>query len=142
MPPGLREQADGMSWADFLATYAPADGRVRLGHFACAAPAPRSVGPWARLYTYEATLAVGDAVGTCTASASGPIAALTEMLYERGVKVETVGFHQLPTVGARTATIIRGSDGAHTDWGLGLARDATQSALRAVVACANRLLRA
>ncbi len=39
-----------------------------------------------------------------------------------------------------TATFIRGSDGGRAEWAMGLSDDPTQSALRAVIACANRLL--
>jgi hypothetical protein len=63
------------------------------------------------------------------------------MLYQCGIAVEMTAFHQLPA-GRGTATFIRGSDGAHAAWGMGLGEDATQSALRAVIACANRLLAA
>jgi hypothetical protein len=62
-------------------------------------------------------------------------------LYEHGIAVEMTSFHQLPT-GGETATFVRGSDGAHAEWAMGLDEDATQSALRAVIACANRLLSA
>jgi hypothetical protein len=61
------------------------------------------------------------------------------MLHEHGIAVEMTAFHQLPT-GDGTATFIRGSDGAHAEWAMGLDDDATQSALRAVIACANRLM--
>ena len=60
------------------------------------------------------------------------------MLYERGIAVEMTAFHQLPA-GANTATFICGSDGGHSEWAMGLADDPTQSALRAVIACANWL---
>lgn len=130
-----------MSWESFIAEYAPTSGPLRLGQWECiddGRPATR-LGPQAR--TYQATLAVGDRIGTATAAASGPVAALTEMLYERGIAVEMVSFHQIPA-GEHTATFIRGSDGLRTEWAMGLADDATQSALRAVIACANRLLTA
>ena len=61
------------------------------------------------------------------------------MLHAEGIPVEMTAFHQLPT-GDETATFIRGSNGAHAEWAMGLDEDATQSALRAVIACANRLL--
>ena len=63
------------------------------------------------------------------------------MLYDHGIAVEMTAFHQLPT-GGEIATFIRGSDGARCEWAMGLDEDATQSALRAVIACANRLLTA
>lgn len=128
-----------MSWDDFLAEYAPSSGPLRLGHWTCTdseRPASR-LGPQAR--NYQATLAFGDLITTSQAAASGPVAALTAMLYERGVAVETVAFHQLPA-GEQTVTFIRGSNGARTEWAVGLSDSPTQSALRAVIACANRLL--
>ncbi|MBS1694607.1 MAG: homocitrate synthase [Actinobacteria bacterium] len=139
LPRALREQADEMSWEGFLARYAPAAGPLRLGHWTCTdaeRPASR-LGPQAR--TFQATLAVGDRIATSTAAATGPVSALTAMLHERGIAVEMTAFHQAHTAG-HTATFVRGSDGARAEWAMGWSDDATQSALRAVIACANRLL--
>jgi hypothetical protein len=144
IPRGLREEAEAMSFESFemfLDHYAPSTGPLRLGQWACTdanRPATR-LGPQAR--HYQATLAVGDRISTSSAMASGPVAALTEMLYERGIAVEMTAFHQLPA-GEKTATFVCGSDGGHSEWAMGLAKDPTQSALRAVIACANRLLSA
>ncbi len=129
-----------MSFESFLAEYAPSSGPLRLRNWTCTdavRPATR-LGPQAR--NYQATLAVGDTISTSSAAASGPVAALTAMLYDRGIAVETTDFHQLPS-GEHTATFIRGSDGGRSEWAMGLADDPTQSALSAVIACANRLLR-
>ncbi|HJT92125.1 MAG TPA: homocitrate synthase [Mycobacterium sp.] len=139
MPCGLRKEADAMSWEAFLAEYAPSSGPLRMGNWTCTdanRPASR-LGPQAR--NYQATLAVGDSISTSAAAASGPVAALTAMLYDRGIALEMVAFHQVPA-GENTATFVRGSDGAHAEWAMGLSDDPTQSALRAVIACANRLL--
>lgn len=128
-----------MSFETFLDLYAPTTGPLRLGQWACTdaeRPATRW-GPQAR--NYQATLAVGDRISTSSAKASGPVAALTEMLYERGIAVEMTAFHQL-AAGDNTATFICGSNGGHSEWAMGLSDDPTQSALRAVIACANRLL--
>jgi hypothetical protein len=141
IPRGLRKEADAMSWESFLAEYAPSSGPLRLAHWACTdagRPATR-LGPQAR--NYQATLAVGDRISTSTAAATGPVAALTAMLYERGIAVEMVAFHQLHA-GEHTATFIQGSDGARSEWAMGWSDNPTQSALRAVVSCANRLLTA
>lgn len=135
LPRGLREQADPMSWETFVATYAPASGPLRLGQWECA-DASR-LGPQAR--NFHAVIAVGDRISTATAAAGGPVAALTAMLHERGIRVEIVTFHQMRS-GSDIATFIRGSDGARAEWAMGLSDDPTQSALRAVIACANRLL--
>ena len=130
-----------MSFETFLTAFASTSGPLRLGHWTCKdaeRPATR-LGPQAR--NYQATLAVGDRISTSTAAASAPVAALTAMLYDRGIAVEMVAFHQIPA-GEHTATFIRGCDGARTEWAMGWSDDPTQSALRAIIACANRLLTA
>ena len=127
-----------MSWETFVATYGHSAGPIRLGHFACTdteRPAGR-LGPQAR--NYRATIAVGDQLSTCTAAASGPIAALTAMLHERGITMETLRFHQLRS-GSGTTTFIHGSNGIRAEWAMGSSEESTQAALRAVIACANRL---
>ncbi|OPX09690.1 homocitrate synthase [Mycobacterium sp. AT1] len=138
LPRALRDHAASMSHDAFLAQYAPSAGPLRLGHWQCTdvdRPASR-LGPQAR--NYQATMAVGDRIGTSTAAASGPVSALTAMLHERGVSLEIDAFHQLPAVGG-TATFIRGTDGVGAQWAVGWSDDVTQSALRALIACANRL---
>jgi hypothetical protein len=125
-----------MSWSTFVATYAPSAGPLRLGQWHCTEtdrPATR-LGP----QEFRATLALGDRIETATATANGPVAALTAMLHQRGVAVETLRFHQLQSDG-RTATFIQGTDGCRTVWAMGCSQDPTQSALSAVIACANRL---
>ncbi len=139
LPRGLREQADAMSWESFVATYGHTAGPFRLGHWACTdteRPAGR-LGPQAR--NFRAVIAVGDRISTSTAAAGGPVAALTAMLHERGIKFETLKFHQMQSVGC-TATFICGTNGTRAEWAMGWSDDPTQSALRAVMACANRLI--
>jgi len=139
LPRGLRDEAAAMTWESFVATYAPTAGPLRLGQWACTddeRPAGR-LGPQAR--NYRATIAVGDNLSTSTAAASGPVAALTAMLHDRGITLETLRFHQMRS-GGITVTFIRGTNGIREEWGMGWSDDPTQSALRAVIACANRLL--
>lgn len=130
-----------MSFEAFLDEYSPSSGPLRLRSWACTDGHRRAtrLGPQAR--TYQATLDIGDRISTASAAASGPVAALTAMLYEHGIPVETTAFHQVPA-GECTATFIHGSDGARSQWAMGLSDDPTQSALDAVIACANRLLTA
>lgn len=138
VPRALREEADVKSFEQFVDEYHPTSGPLRLGQWSCTdaeRPSGR-LGPQAR--NYQATLAIGDRIGTSNAAASGPVAALTAMLYERGVAVEMMEFHQLPA-GEHTATFVRGSDGGRHEWAMGWSDDPTESALRAVIACANRL---
>ncbi len=139
LPRVLREEADMLPFDQFVDQYAPTTGPLRLGQWSCTdaeRPSGR-LGPQAR--NYQATLALGDRIGTSRAAASGPVAALTEMLHERGVAVEMTAFHQVPA-GEHTATFIRGSGGGRSEWAMGWSDDPVQSALRAVIACANRLL--
>jgi hypothetical protein len=139
LPRGLREEAVAMSWDSFVATYGPTAGPLRLGHWTCTdaeRPAGR-LGPQAR--NFRATIAVGDHIGTSTAAASGPIAALTAMLHERGITLETLKFHQVCS-GSHTATFIRGTNGIRAEWAMGWSEDPTESTLRAAITCANRLL--
>ncbi len=141
LPRELRRQADAMTDEAFRERYTPSVGPVRLGAWQCTdtnRPATR-LGPQPR--NYQATIAIGDRIGTATAAASGPIAALTAMLHDRGTTVEIAALHQLHADG-ETATFIRGTDGVRTEWAMGCSADAVQSALRAVVACANRLAHA
>jgi hypothetical protein len=139
LPRGLRQEADMMTFEAFHNEYASSQGPLRLGNWHCTdAERPSSrLGPHPR--HYQATLAVGDRISTSSAAAYGPVAALTEMLYERGIAVEMTAFHQVPA-GGHTATFVQGSDGARSEWAMGWSDDPTQSALRAVIACANRLL--
>jgi len=141
MPRGLRQEADTMSFEAFHDEYASTSGPLRLGNWECtdAARSSTRLGPQAR--NYQATLAVGDRISTSSAAASGPVAALTAMLYDRGIAVEMTAFHQVPA-GEHTATFVRGCDGVRSRWAMGWCDDPTQSALRAVIACANRLLTA
>ncbi|MET0897675.1 MAG: homocitrate synthase [Mycobacterium sp.] len=138
LPRGLRERASGLSWDGFLAAFGHSAGPLRLGRWECTdTPRPsRCLGPQVR--NYQATLAVGEQISTSHAAASGPIAALTAMLYDRGIAVEMLNFHQRQ-MGRDTVTFIRGTDGIGDEWAMGWAEDATQSALRAMVAVANRL---
>ncbi len=134
LPRGLRELADDMSWERFIATYGHTAGPLRIGGWACTDT--ERPGPQAR--NFRAMIAVGDRISTSTAAASGPIAALTAMLHERGITVETLSFHQMRSEDY-TATFIRGTDGVRAEWAMGWSKDPTQSALRAMIACANRL---
>jgi hypothetical protein len=136
LPRGIREHADEMSWESFLATYGSTAGPVRLRHWECTDIRSGRLGPQTR--NFRAVIAVGDRTGTSTAAAGGPVAALTAMLHEQGLSIETLRFHQRQS-DCCTATFIYGSDGARAEWAMGLSDDPTQSALRAVIACANRL---
>ena len=127
-----------MSWRTFTATYNLGMGPLRLGRWECIDDRPATrLGPQPR--TFQATFAIGDRIETATASATGPVAALTAMLHDQGIPLEMLSFHQLEA-GEHTATFIQGSDGQIAQWAIGWSKDKTQSALRAIIACAKRLM--
>ena len=139
LPLSANRSSSGGSARHCVANYCHTAGPLRLGHWACT-DSERSagrLGPQAR--NFRAVIAVGDRISTSTAAASGPIAALTAILHERGITMEILRFHQLRS-GGYTATFIRGSNGICAEWAMGWSEDPTQSALRAVIACANRLV--
>jgi hypothetical protein len=138
LPRGLREHAHAMSWSTFTATYAPSAGPLRLGHWECTDNERRATRSGPQAQTFRATLAFGDRIETATASASGPVAALTAMLYDHGFAVEMLRFHQLRSDDT-TATFVQGTDGCRAEWAMGCSVDPTESALSAVIACVNRL---
>jgi hypothetical protein len=111
LPRGLRELAGDMSWDDVAATFGSGAGPVALS----------------------------DRTVAALAAEPAPIAAVTAMLYDAGIAVEMLNFHQL-RAGGQTATFIRGTDGMRTQWAIGWSESATESALRAFIACANRLV--
>jgi hypothetical protein len=138
LPLGLREEANAMPSDAFDATYAPTVGPLRLGQWQCTDVDRAATQLGAQAHNYQATIAIGDRISTSTAAASGPLAALTAMLYDRGVAVEMLKFHQLRADDG-FATFIRGTNGARAEWAMGRAEDPTHSALRALIALANRL---
>ncbi len=137
LPRGLRDLAAEMSWDDVAATFGSANGPVSLEHWVQDGRGPHTIGG-RRGITYRATITIGERSATRSVTAAGPLAALTAMLHEHGIAVEMLNFHQL-RAGGQTATFIRGTDGVHTEWAIGWSECPNRSALRAVIACANRL---
>jgi hypothetical protein len=137
LPRGLRDLAAEMSWDDVAATFGSSAGPLHLSRWERADRAPGR----RHAHTYRAAIAIGERTIAASTTASGPLGALTAMLYEQGIAVEMLNFHQL-RAGGQTATFIRGTDGVDTEWAIGWSECPNQSALRAVIACANRLLAA
>ena len=74
VPRPLREDAETKTFDAFVGEYSAHAGPVRLGQWSCVdgeRPSGR-LGPQAR--AYQATLALGDRIGTARAAACGPVA--------------------------------------------------------------------
>ncbi|MCW4352535.1 2-isopropylmalate synthase [Hoyosella sp. YIM 151337] len=131
LPLGLRDEAAGMSWDMFDQMYAPRRGRYRLLDWRL-----HHLGSGKAVF--EAMLSVDGAAHSSTAVASGPIAAITGMLYELGCNIEIIGLHQRK-IGDRTATFLHAERDEQRAWSMAIAADPVASSLHAIVAAANRL---
>jgi hypothetical protein len=131
LPPELRAEATGMSWSTFTETYAPAAGPIRLGAWT-ASPGRHD------LLECQATIATGDSIASLTATASGAIAALSDMLYRLGSGVEIIRLHQYPHSGG-VATFLLCERDERRSWSMGSGPCGEESALGALIAAANRL---
>ena len=134
LPPGLRDEAHGMSWRTFTATYSPASSlrihniesrRLRAGKF-----------------HYTATLT--HANNGCRRSenteiiAMGPISACTNLLADAGRRVEILEFHQYDIFEA-TVIFIRACDHDTHAWAMGFGATTELAAASALNAAAERL---
>ncbi|MFC0447090.1 2-isopropylmalate synthase [Rhodococcus jostii] len=134
LPRELRNESAGMTWSAFESTYAPSSGPFRLGSWS-----ETKIGPG--MWDFEATLGIGESICKTGASAPGPVAAMTSMLYGAGCAMEILSFHQRE-IGHRTATfLLCESDGIRL-WAMGIGESHTESTLRAMISAANRLRRA
>lgn len=123
LPLGLRQEAEGLQWRTFAATYAPAaDLRVnftqvtelRGGYFRFAAVLKSRAGE-----THTEIIA------------SGPVQAATQLLADAGRRVEICSFHQFEIFEA-TVTFIRVCHNNDYRWAMGFGGSRAQSAAAAL----------
>lgn len=131
LPTALRAEAADMSWSTFTSTYAPTSGPIRLGSWT----ADRGADD---LLFCRATIADGDTISALTATAPGPIGALTDMLYQLGAGLEIVCIHQYDHADGVT-TILRCDRDGRRIWAMGTGTSGEDSTLGALIAAANRL---
>ncbi|HEY9314719.1 2-isopropylmalate synthase [Williamsia sp.] len=131
LPTALHAEAAGMSWSTFTSTFAPTSGPIRLGSWTS------DRGPDDLLFC-RATIADGDTISALTATASGPIGALTDMLYQLGAGLEIISIHQYDHAGAVVIFLRCNRDGRQT-WAMGTGTNSEDSSLGALIAAANRL---
>lgn len=133
LPRALRAQAQGLSWTEFAQRFSPTGGPVRLGSWT-------SEHLGAGRHTFTATLGLGDRISSASATATGPIAALTSMLFDAGFQLEILSFHQQRT-SEGTATFILAEHDGERRWAMSIAEDCNASARDAIIAAANLLHR-
>lgn len=132
LPREMRTECAGMAWRTFLTTFSPSGGPIRFGSW--------SVTPLgAGRSEFTATLGIGDTIAQATATASGPVSALTAMLYDSGFQMEILSFHQMHVDADRIATFLLCEHDGRRHWAMGLGDDATASSIEAMIAGANLL---
>lgn len=131
IPPELRPSAATLSRREFLDSYCPDGGPVRLGSWS-QQPGPRGT------QHFDATIGIGSRVRTVHVDAIGPIAALSGALHDAGFGIEILSFHQQQT-DEGTVTFVHCEHEGRRHWAMGIADSDTDSALRSIVAAANLL---
>ncbi|PRQ10579.1 acetyl-CoA acetyltransferase [Corynebacterium sp. 13CS0277] len=126
LPPGLREEARGMDWRTFTATYSPTatvgirhleSTRLKMGKFRFEADINGS---------HEQIVA------------TGPVSACTHLLANAGRRVEILSFHQFDLFQA-TVTFIFTEHNGTTAWAMGFGPTRDLSAAAALSSAGQRL---
>lgn len=134
LPLGLREEARGMEWRTFTATYAPL-GDLRITNL----EAQKLRGT-----TYRYTAQITDTTGAARVEstreiiATGPCSAVTNMLADMGRRVEILSFHQFEIFEA-TVTFIYTCDNNKRAWAMGFGPTKEASIASALSTAATRL---
>ena len=136
LPRDLRKHAEGMSWTNFTQQFAAASGPIRLGSW------DSSTARGGRT-SFAASFGIGDSIHSASATAYGPIDALTSMLYDAGFHLEIISFHQQtlpsPEHRDRTATFVLAEFDGRQRWSMAIESGATESSIRAIIGAANML---
>ena len=121
-----------MAWPEFVETFGGDCGEVALERWSTAR------GTIPGTFTYDAELVVAGRRRSFQVVDTGPIAALTAMLYETGRGVEILSFHQR-AVADGTATFMHCERDGRRRWATAIADSTTDSALSALIVAANLL---
>lgn len=127
LPVGLRKEARGMQWRTFVNTYAPAsDVRVNLTDI------QRLRGAYNR-YSVEITTTspAGREVEITEIIASGAMQAVSNLMADRGRRVEVHSFHQFEIFEATVTFIYAGNNGKK-HWAMGFGGTREQSMIAAM----------
>lgn len=129
LPRAVRDDADSLTWDDFLARYAPHAG-TRLGSWH-ATPTRND------LTEYHATIATDDHIWSLREVATGPLSAVTAMLHATGTCVEITGLHQ-QRVDDQVAILVEVDRADRRAWGLGIDDDGDRAGVMALLHALDR----
>lgn len=132
LPTGMRQEARGMDWKTFTATYAPTTIRVDQLHTEKLRAGRKH---------FELTMSglSRDGSATCVSITSmGASSAMTQILADHGYNVEILEFHQYKIFEA-TVTFIYTMHHSQRVWAIGFGADADLSIANALCAAATRL---
>lgn len=132
LPIGMRQEARGMEWKEFISTYAPSDIRVeRLQS------TRQSLGRYA--FDLSMTGLRTDGAGTrVNITAMGASSAMSEILADHGFAVEIAEFHQ-HSIFEATVTFIYATHKSQRVWAVGFGADRDLSIANALCSAASRL---
>lgn len=134
LPRGLREEAAGMTWRDFLETYSPAvDMRIQFIDI------QKLRGNYTRFVAqFTQRTESGRQSIAREIVASGPVNACSNLLADAGFPIEIHSFHQFDIFEA-TVTFIYGGTAKNQHWAMGFGGNREQSACTALAAAATLL---
>lgn len=131
LPTGMRDEARGMEWRKFIATYAPTTCRVES-----LTSTRRTAGR--RDYTITLTGLQADSGTRASVISMGAASAMTQILADHGRRVEILEFHQYDIFEA-TVTFIYAQHEQKKIWAVGFGADRDISIAGALASAAGRL---
>lgn len=139
LPRGLRDEARGMGWHLFMATYAPTPGAMTINTM--------SVEPGAGAFgstIYSAEIRHNSKTQPSYSThrhiaAGGPVAACTAIFAEAGRPMEILNFHQVEVFESTVTFIQACTMSGKTRWAMGMAGSPEDSVAHAMSAASQRL---
>ena len=136
LPPAFAAESAGMTWRTFCSTYAPENGPLRLRDWH-----ERALGRGEHHFEaiFSTTCPDASAVRAQT-TASGAIAACSEMLHGLGFGIEIERFHQHHR-GSTWATMLFCTTGGNPAgaWAIGFGENSAEASVRAMLSAIARL---
>jgi hypothetical protein len=132
MPLGLRSENLCAAWDDFYSEYHPS-GHTTLTDWQSR---PAEGG----MELYSAQIVIDSCRYNFTVPAFGPLSALTSMLFDAGIGIEILEFHQ-SQLGNNFATFMRCASDGYALWSIAMREGSDESAVEALIAAANRFQR-